>query len=167
MHFCIEHTDFGHVVVGWRGETDPEVFWCALGDDVSVLQDEFTSAFPKAEASNNPSPMQALKSVLRGGLPHLRVVPNGTDFQLRVWKALSSIPRGETRTYAEIATLLGMDAAAARAVGTACGANTIALFVPCHRAVGSSGDLTGFRWGVDRKRRLLEHEGALQQLTMF
>ncbi|HEX4154183.1 MAG TPA: bifunctional DNA-binding transcriptional regulator/O6-methylguanine-DNA methyltransferase Ada [Acidobacteriaceae bacterium] len=82
-----------------------------------------------------------------------------TAFQHRVWEALRAIPRGETLTYAEIARKIGAPKAV-RAVGAACGANPLAVVVPCHRAVGSDGRLTGYRWGVERKRKLLEMERA-------
>jgi AraC family transcriptional regulator of adaptative response/methylated-DNA-[protein]-cysteine methyltransferase len=80
-----------------------------------------------------------------------------TAFQRRVWQALLAIPRGETRTYAEIAEAVGSPAAV-RAVGTACGANLLAVVVPCHRVVGADGRLTGYRWGLERKRQLLAME---------
>ncbi len=80
-----------------------------------------------------------------------------TAFQQRVWKALRAIPRGETRTYAELARDLGQPTAA-RAVAAACGANPIAVAVPCHRVIGKSGSLTGYRWGLDRKEKLLAAE---------
>jgi AraC family transcriptional regulator of adaptative response/methylated-DNA-[protein]-cysteine methyltransferase len=80
-----------------------------------------------------------------------------TSFQHRVWEALRAIPRGETRTYSQIAQTIGAPKAM-RAVGAACGANPLAVVVPCHRAVGSGGRLTGYRWGVERKRKLLEIE---------
>ncbi len=82
-----------------------------------------------------------------------------TSFQHRVWEALRSIPRGETRTYSQIAQTIGAPKAV-RAVGAACGANPLAIVVPCHRAVGADGRLTGYRWGLERKRRLLEIEGG-------
>ena len=81
----------------------------------------------------------------------------GTPFQRAVWDALRAIPPGETRTYGALAAALGRPGAA-RAVGAACGRNRLALFVPCHRAVGADGALTGFAWGLERKRWLLEHE---------
>ena len=81
----------------------------------------------------------------------------GTVFQLRVWQALRQIPRGETRSYSQLARELG-DPNATRAVARACALNRVALVVPCHRVVGVSGSLTGYRWGVDRKRRLLNAE---------
>ncbi len=80
-----------------------------------------------------------------------------TAFQQRVWQALLRIPRGETRTYAEIAQAIGAPKSV-RAVGTACGANPLAVVIPCHRVVGADGRLTGYRWGVERKQRLLELE---------
>jgi AraC family transcriptional regulator of adaptative response/methylated-DNA-[protein]-cysteine methyltransferase len=80
-----------------------------------------------------------------------------TAFQQRVWKALQQIPRGETRSYVEIARELGKPTAA-RAVGAAIGANPVAIVVPCHRVIGQDGSLTGYRWGVERKRKLLAAE---------
>jgi AraC family transcriptional regulator of adaptative response/methylated-DNA-[protein]-cysteine methyltransferase len=82
-----------------------------------------------------------------------------TAFQQRVWKALQQIPRGETRSYSELARELG-EPTAARAVAAACAANPVALAVPCHRVVGQSGSLTGYRWGIERKRKLLAAEAA-------
>jgi len=81
----------------------------------------------------------------------------GTPFQRAVWDALRAIPPGETRTYGALAAALGRPGAA-RAVGAACGRNRLAVLVPCHRAVGADGSLTGFAWGLERKRWLLEHE---------
>ncbi len=80
-----------------------------------------------------------------------------TAFQMRVWEALKCIPRGETRTYTEIACAIGQPTAV-RAVARACASNPVAVVIPCHRVIGSNGDLTGYRWGVERKRKLLELE---------
>ncbi|MFO0583728.1 MAG: methylated-DNA--[protein]-cysteine S-methyltransferase [Anaeromyxobacter sp.] len=87
----------------------------------------------------------------------LPVEQPGTPFQRSVWAALAAIPPGETRSYGAIAAALGRPGAA-RAVGAACARNRLAVLVPCHRAVGADGSLTGFAWGVERKRWLLEHE---------
>jgi methylated-DNA-[protein]-cysteine S-methyltransferase len=92
-------------------------------------------------------------------LDGVAVDPGGTAFQREVWDALRSIPAGEARSYAAIAATLGRPGAA-RAVGAACGRNPVALVVPCHRAVGAGGALTGYAWGLERKRWLLEHERA-------
>lgn len=87
----------------------------------------------------------------------LRLAPAGTAFQTRVWDALRDIPFGETRTYGELAALIGRPGAS-RAVGLANGRNPIAIVVPCHRVVGASGALTGYAGGVERKAWLLAHE---------
>jgi len=89
--------------------------------------------------------------------------PQGTPFQQRVWDLLRAIPYGTTTSYGELARRLG-DPHATRAVGAANGRNPIPIIVPCHRVVGSRGELTGFGGGIDRKRWLLEHEGALLKL---
>jgi AraC family transcriptional regulator of adaptative response/methylated-DNA-[protein]-cysteine methyltransferase len=80
-------------------------------------------------------------------------------FQLRVWQALRQIPRGETRTYSQLAREMGAPKST-RAVARACALNRVSVLVPCHRVVGASGSLTGYRWGVERKRKLLEAEKA-------
>ena len=81
----------------------------------------------------------------------------GTEFQREVWAALRQIPRGETRTYGELARAIGKPGAA-RAVGAACGANPVSLLVPCHRVIRTGGDLGGYYWGLDRKQALLDRE---------
>jgi AraC family transcriptional regulator of adaptative response/methylated-DNA-[protein]-cysteine methyltransferase len=83
----------------------------------------------------------------------------GTAFQRRVWEALTRIPFGETRTYGQMAEAIGAPRAV-RAVARACAQNHVSLAVPCHRVVGKDGDLTGYRWGVPRKRALLAKERA-------
>ncbi len=90
----------------------------------------------------------------------LPLAPAGSEFQHQVWNALRAIPYGTTVSYSEIARRLG-DVRATRAVGAANGQNPIPIIVPCHRVVGAHGELTGFGGGIDRKRWLLEHEGAL------
>ncbi len=84
----------------------------------------------------------------------------GTAFQLKVWNAMLDIPHGGTQSYGELARRIGYPKAA-RAVGQASGRNPVAIIVPCHRVVGSNGSLTGYGGGLDRKRWLLQHEGAL------
>jgi methylated-DNA-[protein]-cysteine S-methyltransferase len=93
----------------------------------------------------------------------LPLAPNGTPFQKQVWEALRRIPYGETISYGELARRLG-DPKAMRAVGAANGRNPIPIIVPCHRVIGADGSLTGFGGGIDRKRWLLTHEGALREL---
>jgi AraC family transcriptional regulator of adaptative response/methylated-DNA-[protein]-cysteine methyltransferase len=119
--------------------------------------------FPQAVLRRDDA---ALREAVEFVLGYLRETPSAaklpfhvraTAFQQRVWRALTEIPRGETRTYAEIAEAIGAPKAV-RAVGTACGANPLAVVVPCHRVVGGDGKLTGYRWGVGRKKQLLEME---------
>lgn len=110
--------------------------------------------------------VEQLEAYFRG---ELRVfdVPlalEGTEFQRRVWRELSRIPFGETVTYARLAALVGRPVSAARAVGTANGSNPVSIIVPCHRVVGSDGGLTGYAWGVERKRWLLDLESGTPAL---
>ena len=81
----------------------------------------------------------------------------GTSFQIQVWQALCQIPSGETRTYAEVAKAIGSPKSY-RAVANACGANPLAVIVPCHRVIGSDGNLGGYRWGLEMKKKLLARE---------
>ena len=90
-------------------------------------------------------------------LTKIEVQPSGTPFQLRVWSQLREIPPGETMAYSELARAIGSPAAV-RAVGTANGANPIAVVIPCHRVIGANGSLTGYGGGLERKRWLLAHE---------
>ena len=89
----------------------------------------------------------------------------GTAFQVRVWQAVTAIPSGHTISYGDLAMTLGQPKAV-RAVARACGANNIAMLVPCHRVIGRSGDLTGYKWGLDRKRRLLAREAGDPELDL-
>ncbi|WP_437671384.1 methylated-DNA--[protein]-cysteine S-methyltransferase [Sorangium sp. So ce131] len=95
-----------------------------------------------------------------GALSGIPVEPGGTAFQRRVWAELQRIPASATRTYGEIAASLGRPSAS-RAVGLANGRNPISLVIPCHRVIGAGGGLTGYAGGIERKRWLLAHEGAL------
>ena len=88
--------------------------------------------------------------------------PSGTDFQKKVWKQLQKIPYGVTITYGELACRVGCPKGA-RAVGSACGKNPIGILIPCHRVVGQNGGLTGFAWGLDRKKYLIQLEKSLTE----
>jgi methylated-DNA-[protein]-cysteine S-methyltransferase len=118
-----------------------------------------------AEVPTPPAPIgDALERYFAGdliALDALETDPGGTPFQRECWAALRRIPPGETRSYSQQAATIGRPAAT-RAVGLANGANPIAIVVPCHRVVGADGSLTGFGGGLERKRWLLEHEGAVQ-----
>ncbi len=121
---------------------------------------EDVPAFATAAA---PTPARrAVEAYFEGDFPAIETLPvetGGTAFQREVWKALRNIPRGKTESYGELAARIGR-AKAVRAVGLANGANPVGIVVPCHRVIGANGTLTGYGGGIDRKRWLLEHEGA-------
>lgn len=96
----------------------------------------------------------------------IKLNPEGTDFQKKVWKALCEIPYGKTVSYLELSKKLG-DPKAIRAVAAANGKNPLWIIVPCHRVIGSNGDLVGYAGGLHRKKWLLEHESPSQQMTLF
>jgi len=96
----------------------------------------------------------------------LHLAPRGTRFQERVWRALDEIPYGTTTTYGELAARLEVPRAEIRAVGAAIGANPLLIVRPCHRVIGADGSMRGYAGGVERKVRLLTHEGALQQMLV-
>jgi AraC family transcriptional regulator of adaptative response/methylated-DNA-[protein]-cysteine methyltransferase len=136
-----------------------------LGDDADALRAELRARLPLATLAEGDERLQALASRVAAcvdGAGDAGAVPldaRGTEFQRRVWDALREIPPGATTTYAELARRVGRPAAV-RAVAGACAANPMAVLVPCHRVVRADGGLSGYRWGVERKRRLLEREGA-------
>jgi len=145
---------------------------CAImfGDSDPELAVQLREQFPQAVLRLSTSDEQLTEAVtfVLSRLtehPSAQTLPfhvRATAFQQRVWQALLEIPRGETRTYSQIAEAVGSPKAV-RAVGTACGSNLLAVVIPCHRVVGSDGKLTGYRWGTDRKRQLLELEYATQR----
>ena len=135
-----------------------------IGDDRSALRADLARRFPRAELRNATDRQLALAARVIDAVDHperaaapIPLDPRGTDFQRAVWRALREIPPGTTATYGEIAKRIGQPAAI-RGVAQACAANPIAVLVPCHRVVRSDGGLSGYRWGVERKRALLERE---------
>ncbi len=134
----------------------------ALGDKPAALERELRARFPAARIAADKAFARLVRRVAKfveqpsRGLD-LPLDVRGTAFQQRVWQALQSIAPGETASYADIAKRVGAPKAV-RAVGSACGANAIAVAIPCHRAVRSDGALSNYRWGVARKRALLERE---------
>ena len=140
----------------------------ALGDDGDALAADLQQTFHAARVERDDAGLgpwaEPVLRALAGAPGHaadaLNALPvdiQATAFQRRVWDALRAIPVGETRTYGEVATAIGRPTAV-RAVARACSANPVALVVPCHRVVGAGGALRGYRWGSERKRRLLEAE---------
>jgi len=139
--------------------------FAALGDSDRAITSELRADYPKATIHRDDALAgkwaRAIAKNLGGGSP-IQKLPldiRGTPFQRSVWDQLRAIPRGATRSYTEIARRIGRPRAI-RAVGTANGANPVAIVIPCHRALRASGHLGGYRWGLERKRRLLELEAA-------
>lgn len=134
-----------------------------LGNDPDLLLEEVKAAFPLADFDGEVESLNVwvdtVLDYLRGWQPQLDLPLDiqATSFQLRVWEALREIPYGETRSYTQIATAIGQPTAA-RAVARACATNPTALVIPCHRVVRENGDLSGYRWGIERKAALLEME---------
>jgi AraC family transcriptional regulator of adaptative response/methylated-DNA-[protein]-cysteine methyltransferase len=142
-----------------------EVGVCAIliGDDPDALARDLQDRFPRAELIGGDANFEQLVAKVVGlveapgvGLD-LPLDVRGTAFQQRVWQALREIPAGSTVSYADLAQRIGAPKSV-RAVAQACGANALAVAIPCHRVVRNDGALAGYRWGVERKRALLERE---------
>lgn len=160
MNYTIADCSLGRMIVA---ATHQGIAFLGFGDDDDALVEELGGDFPEAKITPDTGMMKDLVASIMSDFNHsipridLPLDVRGTAFQARVWQALRDIPPGETMTYGEIAEKLGKPKAA-RAVGRACATNPVSLIVPCHRAVGASGSLTGYRWGVPRKKALLETE---------
>jgi AraC family transcriptional regulator of adaptative response/methylated-DNA-[protein]-cysteine methyltransferase len=161
--FSIAACDLGRILVA---ATARGLCAVRLGDSDAELEATLRKEFPEAEISRDA---QALGAYVEAILQHLAghrtslelpLDVRATAFQRRVWEALRRIPFGSTRSYREVAESLGQPTAA-RAVAGACAANPIALVTPCHRVVREDGSLSGYRWGVERKAKLLAQEQAL------
>jgi len=160
--FAVGQTSLGAVLVA---ATQRGVCAVALADDPEVLVHDLERRFPHAELVGGDAAFEAVVArvvalVERPAEPlDLPLDIRGTAFQQRVWAALREIPAGARVSYAELARAIGRPAAS-RAVAGACAANALAVAVPCHRVVRTDGSLSGYRWGIDRKRILLEREAG-------
>jgi len=160
IRFAIARCSLGAILVA---ATRRGICAILMGDDANALAQDLQDRFPNARFIGGDADFEQWVAQVIGlvetprlglGLPlDLR----GTAFQLRVWQALREIPPGTTLSYTELAKRIGAPSAA-RAVASACAANAVAVAVPCHRVVRSDGSLSGYRWGVERKRSLLERE---------
>lgn len=162
IEFAIAQCALGAILVARSGRG-----LCAisLGDDPDALLRELQDRFPRAELVGGDAAFERLVARVVGfveapgiGLD-LPLDIRGTAFQQRVWEALRRVPAGETVSYAEIAARIGSPRSV-RAVAQACASNTLAVAIPCHRVVRSDGALSGYRWGVERKRELLAREAG-------
>jgi AraC family transcriptional regulator of adaptative response/methylated-DNA-[protein]-cysteine methyltransferase len=162
IRFAIGECSLGSILVA---ASDLGICSIAIGNEPNPLLRELQDRFPKAELIGGDKRFERMVARVVAfvenpsaglGLPlHVQ----GTAFQQRVWKALCEIPCGTTCTYSELAHKLGQPNAT-RAVAGACAANTLAVAIPCHRVVRTDGSLSGYRWGIERKGKLLHVEGA-------
>jgi AraC family transcriptional regulator of adaptative response/methylated-DNA-[protein]-cysteine methyltransferase len=163
VHFAVGECSLGSVLVAATGTG---VCAILLGDEPDALVRNLQDRFPKARLVGGDAGFERLVARVvglveaPGAAIELPLDVRGTAFQQRVWQALRKIPAGSTASYAEIARRIGMPKAV-RAVAQACGANPVAIAIPCHRVVRHDGGVSGYRWGVERKRALLEREAAV------
>src|ERR1700733_11048670 len=154
---------FGRLLVG---ATDRGVCFIGFAEPDEMLMAHLRKRFPRADVTVDDPALagtgRAVMDFLRGPKQALDLPLDlrGTAFQQRVWRTLCDIPAGETRSYAQLAAMAG-NPKAIRAVARSCATNPVSLAVPCHRVIGSDGALTGYRWGVPRKKALLEQERKL------
>jgi AraC family transcriptional regulator of adaptative response/methylated-DNA-[protein]-cysteine methyltransferase len=160
--FAITPTPLGRLLVA---ATERGLCSVRFGENASELERNLRDEFHAAELHRDDSAMRKyidpLLASIRGEntVIDLPLDVRATAFQMKVWETLRQIPSGETRSYSEVAREIGSPAAV-RAVARACASNPVALAVPCHRVVRSDGDLAGYRWGIERKKKLLERERA-------
>lgn len=162
IHFAVGECSLGSILVA---RSERGVCAILMGDEPDALVKDLQDRFPRATLLGGDKGFEDLVAKVVGfveaprqGLD-LPLDVRGTAFQQRVWHALREIPVGSTASYAEVAERIGMPKAV-RAVAQACGANALAVAIPCHRVVRNDGALSGYRWGVERKRALLEKEKA-------
>lgn len=158
VRFAVAETALGWLAVA---ATDRGLCFARFGTSARALEQELRQTFPQArlDAAEGDAWIRALFEIADAPASW-RALPvdiHGTTFQAKVWRALKEIPPGEQRTYAQVAAAIGSPKST-RAVANACAANPVALAVPCHRVVPKSGGTGGYRWGADRKRRLLAAE---------
>jgi AraC family transcriptional regulator of adaptative response/methylated-DNA-[protein]-cysteine methyltransferase len=158
--FAIRDCSLGRVLIATRGRG---VCAILLGDNSGALKRELQARFPGDVVAEGAGDATAFATMVVEAIDRparqadLPLDLQGTPFQRKVWQALRRIPAGKTASYAEIARKVGSPGSA-RAVAQACAANGLAVAIPCHRVVRSDGSLSGYRWGVERKRRLLDLE---------
>ncbi len=157
IYFLTGICTLGAIIVA---ETEQGICAVSMGDSEEALEQSLKKEFNKADLQRSEKARKRLDSLLEyfnGQRLTLPVALQGTDFQQRVWAAIASIPYGETRSYNEIAEMIGKPKSF-RAVANACGANHVPLVIPCHRVVRKDGSLGGYALGLDRKKYLLEME---------
>ena len=165
IRFAVGQSSLGAILVA---SSDKGVASILIGDDPDELVRDLQKRFPKARLLGGDKEYESTVVRVVGFVEASRIGLNlpldvrGTAFQRRVWQALQAIPVGQTSSYSEIARRIGAPKAV-RAVASACAANNIAVAIPCHRVVRNDGALSGYAWGVERKRELVAREAAQAQ----
>lgn len=160
MYFSLGQCSLGQLLVAQNAKGICAIL---LGDDAEYLRADLQQRFPSAALHEDNAQLKKNITQVINAIEqptanlHLPLDIQGTVFQQRVWDALQKIPAGETRSYTDIARAIGSPKAV-RAVAGACAANAIAILIPCHRVVRNDGNLSGYRWGIDRKQQLLQRE---------
>lgn len=163
IHFALAECSLGSILVA---TSNKGVCAISIGSDPEALLHELQDRFPRSNLIGGDAAFESLVAKVVGFIEAPKIgleLPldiQGTAFQQRVWQVLREIPCGETATYSDIANKIGMPKAV-RAVASACAANTLAVAIPCHRVIRQDGSLSGYRWGIERKKALLEKEAAV------
>ncbi len=159
ISYSMADTYLGKIVAAY---TDKGLCAVTVVDSAEAAEEYLRKEFPRALLSESEDTHQYIEGILaylQGFSVNIPMVPAGTEFQLRVWSALRTIPFGSTVTYSEVAEMIGRPLAV-RAVANACARNPLPLIIPCHRVVRKNGELGGYGLGIDRKKKLLEQEGS-------
>lgn len=160
IEYTVTDCELGKMLVA---QTEKGVCAVTFGDDEKFLAEKLKSEYPNAEISKNQTNLKEYVETILENLSgknkriDLPIDVQATAFQIQVWEELRKIPFGETISYKQLAESLG-NPKAVRAVASACAANQVAVVIPCHRVIGSDGSLSGYRWGIERKKQLLETE---------
>lgn len=163
LFYAITNSNLGRTLIA---KTDKGLSALFFGEDDYQLKNELQKRFPSATLTLKLASEEWVKETIDyieapQKIFHLPMDIKGTAFQIKVWQALQQVPFGETLSYSAIAEQIGAKKAV-RAVANACAANKLAILIPCHRAISRHGGLSGYRWGVRRKRQLLEREATIK-----
>ncbi|GJL56183.1 MAG: hypothetical protein NPIRA02_33150 [Nitrospirales bacterium] len=162
MTYTIRHSILGSILIA---QSQQGICAVHMDDHPSILLKNFHKRFPESCRNNSERTLNKRADNIVTWIEDPKAdldIPldiRGTDFQKRVWNALCHIPSGKTSSYSDIASMIKQPKAV-RAVAHACAANSLAVLIPCHRVVTKNGNLSGYRWGVKRKQKLLEREGV-------
>lgn len=161
LNYSIQITPFGEVIIA---SSKKGITWVAFVSSWREGLIDLSTKFPNVELIEERNAQhEAAVKIISGKQSKKKIdlLVQGSDFQIQVWNELLKIPKGQTTSYGEIATILNLPIGASRAIGTAVGKNPIAYLIPCHRVIQLSGKLGGYRWGIDRKKEILTFESKV------